>query len=260
MRCMKCRERASISDPNRRPEAFSTRGELGPAFDKPAAGLPQRRCGHFIPRALRPVIHRKTHMTAPLILASASPIRAELLRRAGVAVEALPARVDEAAIRAALEAEGVRPRDLADTLAEMKARKIADRHPARWVLGCDQVLDLGGVVFAKPDTPDAARAQLQALRGKSHKLLSAAVLYEAGLPVWRHVGEVRLTMRVFSDAYLDDYIARLWPGIGESVGAYKLEGEGVRLFDRIEGDYFNILGLQLIELLRYLGQRGVIAA
>ncbi|MBI1217027.1 MAG: septum formation protein Maf [Rhodobacteraceae bacterium] len=199
-------------------------------------------------------------MTVPLILASASPIRAELLRRAGLSVEAMPARVDEAAIRSALEAEGARPRYMADTLAEMKARKIADRHPDRWVLGCDQVLDLSGSVFGKPDTPDAARAQLQALRGKSHKLLSAAVLYHAGQPVWRHVGEVRLTMRVFSDAYLDDYVKRLWPGIGESVGAYKLEEEGVRLFSRIDGDYFTILGLPLIELLGYLGQRGAIAS
>jgi septum formation protein len=198
-------------------------------------------------------------MTAPLILASASPIRAQLLCRAGVAVESMPARVDETAIRAALEAEGARPRDVADTLAEMKARKIADRHPTRLVLGCDQVLDLGGAIFGKPETPDAARAQLQALRGKSHKLLSAAVLYDTGRPVWRHVGEVRLTMRVFSDAYLEDYVARLWPGIAESVGAYKLEEEGVRLFSRIEGDYFTILGLPLIELLGYLGNRGVIA-
>lgn len=199
-------------------------------------------------------------MKTPLILASASPIRAALLRRAGVEVEALPARVDEGAIQGALEAEGARPRAVADTLAEMKARKLALRHQARWVLGCDQVLDVNGAVFGKPGTPDAARAQLQALRGKSHKLLSAAVLYEAGRPVWRYVGEARLTMRVFSDAYLDDYLARLWPGIGESVGAYKLEEEGVRLFSRIEGDYFTILGLPLIELLGYLGDRGVIAA
>ncbi len=199
-------------------------------------------------------------MPQPLILASASAIRAALLRNAGVPVEPLPARIDEDAIRAALEAEGATPRDVADTLAEMKARKLAEKHPTRWVLGCDQVLEQGGQVFTKPETADAARAQLLALRGKSHRLLSAAVLYEAGQPVWRHVGEVRLTMRAFSDSYLDDYILRNWPGIGESVGAYKLEEEGVRLFARIEGDYFSVLGLPLVALLAFLGQRGVIAA
>ena len=199
-------------------------------------------------------------MSDPLLLASASAIRAEMLRRAGLSVQALPARIDEEAIRAALEAEGANPRDVADTLAEMKARKLSDKHDGRLVLGCDQVLELGGGVFAKPGTAEAARAQLLRLRGKTHRLLSAAVLYRDGAPLWRHVGEVRLTMRHFSDTYLDDYLARNWPGIGESVGAYKLEEEGVRLMQRIEGDYFTILGLPLVELLGYLGQRGTIPA
>lgn len=199
-------------------------------------------------------------MSTVLLLASASAIRAELLRQAGVAVETLPARIDEAAIRAALEAEGARPRDVADTLAEMKARKIAERHRDRLVLGCDQVLEFDGTVFGKPESLAEARDQLLRLRGRRHRLLSAAVLYEAGAPVWRHVGEVRLTMRAVSDGYLEDYLRRNWPGIGDSVGGYKLEAEGVRLFERIEGDYFTILGLPLIELLTYLGRRGVIAA
>lgn len=199
-------------------------------------------------------------MSTAIVLASGSAIRAEMLRRAGVAVEVMPARVDEDAIRAALAAEAARPRDVADTLAEMKARKIAERLPGRLVLGCDQVLEQGGETFAKPESAAAARAQLLRLRGSQHKLLSAAVLYDGGRPVWRHVGEVRLRMRAFSEAYLDDYVERNWPGIGESVGGYKLEEEGVRLFERIEGDYFTILGLPLIELLNYLGRRGVIAA
>lgn len=199
-------------------------------------------------------------MSPALVLASGSVIRAEMLRRAGLDVEAIAARVDEEAIRAAMEAEGAPPRDLADTLAEMKARKIAERLEGRMVLGCDQVLEEGGEVFAKPESPEAAREQLARLRGKTHRLLSAAVLYEAGKPVWRHVGVARLTMRRFSDTFLDDYLAHNWPSIGESVGAYKLEEEGVRLMERIEGDYFTILGLPLIELLGYLGRRGVIAA
>ncbi len=195
----------------------------------------------------------------PLILASTSSIRAALLRNAGVEIEVLAARVDEEAIRAALEAEGATPRDLADALAEMKARKVAEKRADALVLGCDQVLEQGGKVFAKPESIDAARAQLQALRGKTHRLLSAAVLYEAGQPVWRHVGEVRLTMRAITDAYLEAYLARNWESIRHAVGAYKLEEEGVRLFTRIEGDYFNVLGLPLMALLDYLGQRGIIA-
>lgn len=195
-------------------------------------------------------------MPLPLVLASGSAIRAEMLRKAGVAIEVKPARVDEEAIRQALEAEGASSRDLADALAEMKARKIAERLPDRVVLGCDQVLDCAGTVFSKPQSAEAAMDQLRQLRGKMHRLLSAAVLYHEGRPIWRHVGQVRLEMRSFSDAYLADYVARNWPGIGESVGAYKLEEEGVRFFQQIEGDYFTILGLPLIELLGYLGQRG----
>ena len=195
-----------------------------------------------------------------IVLASGSEIRAQLLRRAGVPITVSPARIDEEAIRAALEAEDAKPRDIADTLAEMKSRKGSDKAPEALVIGCDQVLDLHGKVLAKPDSLDAARAQLRALRGQRHALLSAAVLYEAGRPVWRHVGVVRLVMRDFSDAYLEEYLARNWPGIGSSVGAYKLEEEGVRLFSRIDGDYFTVLGLPLIELLAYLGRRGIIAA
>lgn len=195
-----------------------------------------------------------------LILASQSEIRARLLANAGVVVEALPARIDEDGIRAALEADGATPRDIADALAEMKARKLAEKHPDAVVIGCDQVLDFRKTVWGKPETPDAARAQLQALRGQTHRLLSAVVLYEGPEPVWRHVGEVRLTMRDFSDAFLDDYLARNWDSARHSVGAYKLEEEGVRLFSSVEGDYFTVLGLPLLPLLAYLGLRGWIPA
>ncbi|NBE07307.1 Maf family protein [Paragemmobacter ruber] len=195
-----------------------------------------------------------------LILASASTIRHDLLRRAGIAVEAMAARVDEEQIRAALEAEGAKPRDVADTLAEMKARKLAERHGDAVVIGCDQVLEFEGEVWGKADSPDAARAQLRRLRGKEHKLISAVVLYEREKPVWRHVGEVRLTMRPFTDDYLDEYLARNWDEIRHCVGGYQLEGEGVRLMARVEGDFFSVLGLPLVPLLTYLGQRGFIPA
>lgn len=193
-----------------------------------------------------------------IILASQSKIRAELLCNAGLSVTCHPARIDEDAIRVALEAEGAHPRDQADALAEMKAQKVASRFPDAVVIGCDQVLDFKGKVFGKPADVDAARAQLLALSGQTHKLLSAVVLYEKGKPVWRHVGEVRLTMREISPAYLDAYLLRNGKSILDSVGGYKLESEGVRLFSRVDGDYFNVLGLPLLPLLGYLGQRGMI--
>ncbi len=197
-------------------------------------------------------------MPRRIILASSSAIRRQLLANAGMQIETVPARVDENAIRVGLAAEQATPRDVADTLAEMKARKVAERNPDALVIGCDQVLEFQQTVWGKPDTADAALAQLRALRGQTHRLLSAVVLYDRREPVWRHVAEVRLTMRPFSDAFLDGYITRNWPSVQESVGAYKLEEEGIRLFSAIEGDYFTVLGLPLLPLLNYLGQRGFI--
>ncbi len=197
-------------------------------------------------------------MPQRIILASSSAIRRQLLANAGMQIETLPARIDENAIRVGLAAEQATPRDVADTLAEMKARKVAERNPDALVIGCDQVLEFQQTVWGKPDTADAALAQLRALRGQTHRLLSAVVLYDRREPVWRHVAEVRLTMRPFSDAFLDGYITRNWPSVQESVGAYKLEEEGIRLFSAIEGDYFTVLGLPLLPLLNYLGQRGFI--
>lgn len=193
-----------------------------------------------------------------LVLASASTIRADMLRRAGLEIDIMPARIDEGAIRDALISEGAPPRDVADALAEGKARKVAGRMPGQLVLGCDQVLSMKGRLYEKPATVQEARAQLAELRGQTHQLLSAAVVYEDGEPVWRHVGVARLTMRPFSDAYLDEYVTRNWPGISDSVGAYKLEEEGVRLFAQVVGDYFTILGLPMLEFLNYLSLRGEI--
>lgn len=198
-------------------------------------------------------------MTRPLLLASSSEIRLQLLRAAGLNVTAHAARIDEDTIRAGLEAEHATPHDIADTLAEMKARKLADKHPSALVLGCDQILVLNGTIFGKPETPEQARLHLHALRGQTHQLLSASVLYDDAKPIWRHVSKARLTMRHVSDAYIDNYVARNWHSLRHAVGCYKLEEEGVRLFSDIDGDYFTILGLPLLPLLGYLGQRGFIA-
>ena len=193
-----------------------------------------------------------------LILASASEIRKNCLLRAGVHVETIPARIDEVAIKDSLTLDGASPRDIADALAAAKALKVAGKHPDRLVLGCDQVLELDGRILSKPDSQDHAIAQLSAMRGKMHRLFSAAVVCEEARPVWRHVGESRLWVRDASDSWIEDYVARNWNSIRHSVGAYKLEEEGVRLFTRIEGDHFNILGLPLLEILSYLTLKGTL--
>lgn len=193
-----------------------------------------------------------------LILGSASSIRGDLLRRAGLAFEQIPARIDEQALRASLEAEQAAPRDIADALAEFKARKIADKHPDAMVIGCDQILHLKGQIFEKCDTLDEAQAQIAALSGQTHMLISAVVVYENAKPVWRHIETVRLTMRALSKAAQERYLSYNWPGIADAVGCYKLEHQGVRLFSAVQGDYFAVLGLPLLPLLSYLAQRGVI--
>ena len=199
-------------------------------------------------------------MADPIILASSSEIRATLLRNAGVPFTTEKPRVDEEMIRASLQAEEASPRDIADFLAEAKSRKVSLKANGALVIGCDQVLDLDGSVMSKPADPSECLDQLTALRGKTHRLLSAAVIYKDGEPLWRHVGVVRLTMREFSDDYLRDYVDRNWESVRWSVGGYKLEEEGVRLMSRIEGDYFNVLGLPMIELLNYLTVRGALPA
>lgn len=197
-------------------------------------------------------------MTEQIILASSSEIRSQLLQNAGVLHQTTPARIDEDSVKLALEAESASPRDIADTLAEMKARKIAEKGLGDLTIGCDQVLSFKGAILSKPETVQDARDQLSSLRSESHQLLSAAVVYEGLKPVWRHVGVARLTMRDFSDTYLDDYLERNWDSIRWSVGGYKIEEEGIRLFRMVQGDTFTIQGLPLLELLSYLTLRGTL--
>lgn len=197
-------------------------------------------------------------MPEPLVLASGSATRAAMLRAAGLAFEVVVPRVDEAAMKAALLAEGAPARDLADALAEMKAARVGPRHPEALTLGADQVLSCDGRILSKPASPGEAKAQLLGLMGRGHVLYSAAVIYRGAEPVWRHVGEARLAMGRLSELWIDGYVARNWDAIRHSVGAYRIEEEGVRLFTRIEGDHFTILGLPLLPLLSFLSARGSI--
>jgi len=197
-------------------------------------------------------------MPEPLVLASGSATRADMLRAAGLAFEVVVPRVDEEALKAGLLAEGASARDVADALAEMKAARVSGRRPEALVLGCDQTLSCEGRLFSKPASPEEAREQLRALMGRTHKLHSAAVIFQGEQPVWRHVSEARLTMERLSDAWLDGYVARNWDSLRHSVGGYRIEEEGVRLFSRIAGDHFTILGLPLLPLLSFLSVRGTI--
>ena len=196
----------------------------------------------------------------PLLLASSSETRIAMLTAAGVDFSAEPARVDEESIRLTLEAEGAKPRDIADTLAEMKALKLSGKRAGALVIGSDQVLEFRGRVFAKPRDPAELRQQMLNLRGQSHDLLSAVVVCRDGAPLWRHIGKASLTMRDFSEPWLDSYISRNWEKIRHSVGGYRLEEEGIRLFSSIQGDHFTILGMPLLPLLSWLTLRGEIPA
>jgi septum formation protein len=194
-----------------------------------------------------------------IILASHSPSRKVMLEAAGVPFTAEAAGIDEDAVKQAMLAEGADGRQLANALAEMKAVKISRRHPDALVLGCDStVATAEGDLIDKAATRVESAAQLRALAGTTHKLTSAAVVAQGGVPVWRHVDTAKLTMRDFSDSFLESYLDAEWPVIAGCVGGYRLEGRGIQLFSRIEGDHFTILGLPLLPLLDWLRVRGIL--
>ncbi len=196
-------------------------------------------------------------MTQPLILASQSSARREMLQNAGLLIECHPARIDEAAVKAAYLAHNASPRDIADALAEMKARRVAGKYPERLVLGADQILVHKGKIFDKPTSIDEVTAQLKTLRGQTHILFSAAVIYDHGAPVWRHVTRVELKMRNFSKAFLETYLAKMGDDLFTTVGGYKLESLGSQLFLSVKGDYFSVLGLPLLDVLDFLRGKGI---
>ena len=198
--------------------------------------------------------HRK------LILASASKVRAQMLRNAGLIFDVVPADVDEEAIRAALDdgGETSAPSDIAVVLAQTKATIVSERHPDALVIGADQILSCEDEIYAKPANKNEARDQLLRLRGRSHRLISAAACAENGAVAWYHEESAHLTMRDFSNEFLGTYLATAGTAVTASVGAYQVEGLGIQLFSSIAGDYFTVLGLPLMPLLGYLRTQNMI--
>lgn len=197
-------------------------------------------------------------MTDRIILASGSPFRKTLLANAGIEFSAVPAEIDERAVEAPLQGSGTTPEDVALILAEAKALDVSERNPGALVIGCDQTLSLGDLVFHKPDGMEGARRHLLSLSGKTHQLNSAVVLARDGETLWRHVSVARLTMRKLDPAFIGRHLARVGDKALASVGAYQIEGEGIQLFEKIEGDYFTIVGLPLLPLLAALRDLGAI--
>jgi septum formation protein len=192
-----------------------------------------------------------------LILASGSAIRRKVLEAAGVAFEVDVPRVDEEAAKASLRRDGLKPRDQADALAALKALSVSQRREGL-VIGADQMLAIEGETLDKPKDRAEARSHLMRMRGKSHELLCAAVIARGGEVIWRHIETPRLRMRQFSDAFLEEYLDRGGDALFSSVGAYQLEGLGAHLFERVDGDYFSVLGLPLLPLLAFLREQGAV--
>ncbi|MDD9908275.1 MAG: Maf-like protein [Ahrensia sp.] len=200
-------------------------------------------------------------MTDPshsITLASASRHRATLLRNAGVDFEQQSANIDERAVEAALDGSGTTPPDRATILAEAKAHDVSDRNPSELTIGCDQILSLGEDILHKVSSMEEARRRLLLLSGETHHLHSSVVLVRDGNTLWRHVESCAMTMRDLDPAYIGRHLAKVGDGVLASVGAYQIEGPGAQLFEKIEGDFFSIIGLPLIPLLGALRHEGAI--
>jgi septum formation protein len=194
----------------------------------------------------------------PLILASASKIRRTVLEQAGLAFTVEAAAVDEDEIKRAMRASGATAELTAQALAETKASRVSARHDGALVLGCDQMLDLDGTWFDKPADRAHAFGHLKAFAGRVHRLVCGAVVARNGARIWSHVAVARLTVRPLSDDFINAYLDAAGPAVFASVGAYQLEGLGAQLFAQIEGDYFTVLGLPLLPILRFLRTHGIV--
>lgn len=202
----------------------------------------------------------QTLMSPSFILASGSASRRVMLESAGLAPQIIAPGVDEEEIKAALKAEQAPVEDAAVVLAEMKASRVGRRHPEVLVLGADQMLECDGVWFDKPDSRAAARDQLLALSGKTHRLISAAVIFHKGERIWHQVSEARMSMRPLSETFIGWYLDQAGDAVQSTVGCYQIEGLGAQLFHRIQGDHFVIRGLPLLPLLEFLRQWKVVPA
>lgn len=202
-------------------------------------------------------------MTRPgpqqVVLASGSAVRRRLLENAGLEITVDPAHVDEENFKRSIQAEGGGAPEIAETLAEMKAVTVSRRHPTALVIGADQTLDCNGTLFDKPPDRAHARGHLVALSGRTHTLHSSVCVVAGGTRLWHANAVAKLTVRALSEGFIDNYLERAGDTVLESVGAYRLEGIGVQLFDRIDGDFFTILGLPMLPLLSYLRGRQVLA-
>jgi len=193
-----------------------------------------------------------------IVLSSTSASRRRLLSQSGIYFDTAKPPVDEAPIKARLKQGGASAADVAEALAEAKANSVADILPGHYVIGADQMLECEGVWFDKPENRDGARQQLLALRGKTHQLITAAVIAHEGRIIWRHTEVAQMTMRDFSDEFLATYLDKAGDALTGSVGAYEVEGIGVQLFAKIEGDYYSILGLPVVPLLIGLREAGAL--
>jgi len=197
-------------------------------------------------------------MATPLILASGSPFRRQLLENAGLTFSVVRPEIDERAVEAPLENSGATPEEVAQVLAEAKALDVSERHPDALVIGSDQTLSLEDRVFHKPADMESARRHLLALSGNTHQLNSAVALAKNGETLWRHVDIARLTMRKLEPGFIGRHLARVGSKALTSVGAYQIEGEGLQLFEKIQGDHFTIVGLPMLPLLAKLRELGAI--
>lgn len=195
-------------------------------------------------------------MTAPLVLASSSPFRRMLMSNAGLTFDHQAADIDEREIEAGLSHAD--PERVAAVLAEAKAKDVAKSRPGSLVIGSDQTMSLGSRIYHKAAGLEEAKANLLSLSGKSHRLNSAVVIVRDGNVLWRHIGHADLTMRQLTPTFIDYYMSRVGPDVLKSVGSYQLEGEGIQLFSKIDGDYFTIVGLPMLALLEKLRELGAI--
>ena len=197
-------------------------------------------------------------MTIGIILASKSQIRSELLLKAGLKFTAIDANIDEKEVKSSYINKGYSARDLADILAAMKAKKLSYKYLDKLVIGCDQIMECNGQILSKANNPTDLADQLKFLRSKSHTLYSACVVYFANKAEWRFIGSATITMRNLSDGYISKYVDDNWDEVKHCVGGYKIENSGISFLSKINGDYFSILGLPIIQLLDYLVNRGVL--